>query len=353
VADFSGPGKGTGIYREREILPGDRVTKGQLLAVFDSVGVGNKENDLIDALARLKLDEEFLKQAEAKPAGTPSITLWDAQRKLQGDKNAINRAESVLHGWGVSQKQIEAALDEVEKIKKRGRRDPSKDTQWGRVEMRSPIDGVVLERNLALHEVIPDEGINLFQIGNLDTILVVANLPEDKLAALEALGPRPQWTVETGRGAAASGFITDIHFLVDPNQHTVTVKGYVDNRQARLRGGRFIKATIGQPVPPDVVEVPIDCVLETGQQALVFVQQDPARADYTLQRVDVVDRFGKTLFLRSKPFAKGEERSPQESEKGLLPKQAVSPGARLVRSSLAELKAALEDREARARRQLK
>jgi cobalt-zinc-cadmium efflux system membrane fusion protein len=353
VADFSGPGKGTGIYREREILPGDRVTKGQLLAVFDSVGVGNKEHDLIDALARLKLDEKFLKQAEANPAGTPSITLWDARRKVQGDKHEINRAESMLHGWGVSQKQIEAALDEVEKIKKRGRRDPSKDTQWGRVEMRSPIDGVVLERNLALHEVIPDEGINLFQIGNLDTILVVANLPEDKLAALEALGPRPQWTVETGRGAAASGFITDIHFLVDPNQHTVTVKGYVDNRQARLRGGRFIKATIGQPVPPDVVEVPIDCVLETGQQALVFVQQDPARADYTLQRVDVVDRFGKTLFLRSKPFAKGEERSPQESEKGLLPKQAVSPGARLVRSSLAELKAALEDREARARRQLK
>jgi cobalt-zinc-cadmium efflux system membrane fusion protein len=354
VADFSGPGKGTGIYREREIRSGNRVTKGQLLAVFDSVDVGNKENDLIDALAHLKLDEEFLKQAEAKPAGTRPI-LWEAERRVQGDKNGIHRAQSMLHGWGVSDKQIQAALDEAEKIKKRGgRRDPSKDTQWGRVEMRSPIDGVVIECNLALHEVIPDDGINLFQIiENFDKLLVVANLPEDKLSALEALGPRPQWTVETGRGPAASGFITDIQFLVDPNQHTLTVKGYVDNRQARLRGGQFVKATIGQPIPPDVVEVPIDCVLETGPQALVFAQKDPARADYTMQRVDVVDRLGKTLFLRSKPFAQGEERSPQETEKGLLPKQAVLPGTRLIRSSLAELKAVLEDREAAAHHQLK
>jgi membrane fusion protein, heavy metal efflux system len=352
VADFSGPGKGTGIYREREIRPGDRVTTGQLLAAFDSADVRNMENDLLDALSRLHIDKALLQrqEAEAKDIVGTSVLLLTTRRNVQADQNAIDRARRTLRGWGVSQKLVEAALDEAEKIKKRGgRRDPSKDAQWGRVEMRSPIDGVVIERNLALHEVIADDGINLFQIGNLDTMLVIANLPEDKLAALEALGPRPQWTVETGHGPAASGFITDIHFLVDPNQHTVTVKGYVDNRQARLRGGQFIKATIA----PDVVEVPIDCVLETGPQSLVFVQKDPARAEYTMQRVDVVDRFEKTLFLRSKPFANGEERSPQQSEKGLLPKQAVSAGARLVRSSLAELKAILEDREASARRQLK
>jgi bifunctional DNA-binding transcriptional regulator/antitoxin component of YhaV-PrlF toxin-antitoxin module len=50
----------------RELRSGDKVKKGDLLAVFYSVDVGNKKNDLVDAIYQLKLDEQVLKRAEEK-----------------------------------------------------------------------------------------------------------------------------------------------------------------------------------------------------------------------------------------------------------------------------------------------
>ena len=49
----------------RDLQAGDPVKKGDLLAVLFSVDLGNKKNDLFDALSQLRLDEEVLKRAEA------------------------------------------------------------------------------------------------------------------------------------------------------------------------------------------------------------------------------------------------------------------------------------------------
>ena len=63
----------------RELQAGDPVKKGDLLAVLFSVDVGNKKNDLFDALSQLRLDEEVLKRAEARSAAVPEVFLLNAQ----------------------------------------------------------------------------------------------------------------------------------------------------------------------------------------------------------------------------------------------------------------------------------
>ena len=59
----------------RELQAGDPVKKGDLLAVLFSVDVGNKKNDLFDALSQLRLDEEVLRRAEAHAAAVPEVFL--------------------------------------------------------------------------------------------------------------------------------------------------------------------------------------------------------------------------------------------------------------------------------------
>jgi cobalt-zinc-cadmium efflux system membrane fusion protein len=331
----------------REIRSGDHIRKGDLLAVFESVDVGNKKNDLIDAIYQLELDEQILKKAESKAEVVPEVFLWTAQRQVQGDINTVNRTVSTLKTWGIADEDIQAVRDEAEEVKKRkGKHDKEKDALWARVEMRAPDDGVIIERNVSLKEIVVDNTTNLFQIAKVDRLLVFAYVPEDDLPALKAIPTADRrWTVRTVGSPPLDGFISDIGLLIDPNQHTAVVKGYIDNPNEVLAGGQFISATAELPPPSDVVEVPIGAVVEDGQQCVVFVETDANKHYYTMRRVQLVHRFDKTVFVRSKPFAKEEERTHEEEEFGLLPKEPLRPGERIIQSGVGELKAALLDKE--------
>jgi cobalt-zinc-cadmium efflux system membrane fusion protein len=331
----------------RELRSGDRVIKGNLLAVFYSVDVGNKKNDLIDAIYQLKLDEQILKRAEAKAEAVPEVFLLNARRNVQGDRNAIERAVSTLKTWGIAEEDIQAARDEAENVKKRGgNRDKSKDALWPRVEIKAPADGVIIERNLSLHEIVVDNTTNLFQIADVDRLFVTANVPEDDLPVLEALPDNQKiWTVKTVGSPPVHGFIDDIGYIIDPNQHTAVVKGYILNNGGKLRAGQFITATVELTPPQDVVEVPIDAVVDDGQQSIVFVQTDSQQQHYTMRRVQLTHRFDTTAFVRSRPFTKNEELTAADLEFGMLPKQPLRPDERIVVSGVGELKAFVYEKE--------
>jgi cobalt-zinc-cadmium efflux system membrane fusion protein len=335
-----------------ELTTGDHVVKGDLLGVFYSVDVGNKKNDLIDALYQLKLDEEILHLAEkaAQSGAVPEVFMLNAKRNVEGDRNAIARALSNLRTWDIPDKDIQAVYKEAEEIGKRGgQRDRSKDDLWPRVELRAPEDGIVVERNLAQHEMVVDNTVNLFQIAKVDRLTVLVNVPEDDLPALQALqGKQREWTVSTVGTAVAKGVtgpITEIGYLIDPSQHTAVIKGYIDNPRGLIRAGQFVTATVKLPAPADVVEVPTDAVVDDGLQCVVFVQTDAEKQYYTMRRVELTQRFDNTVFVRSKPFPKDEQRTTEEEESGLLPKEALTRGELILKTGVGELKAALLDKE--------
>jgi cobalt-zinc-cadmium efflux system membrane fusion protein len=64
-----------------------------------------------------------------------------------------------------------------------------------------------------------------------------------------------------------------------------------------------------------------------------------------MRRVELVRRFEKSVFVRSKPFGKGEGRTLEEEELGMLPKQPLLPGERILGTGVGELKSALLEKE--------
>jgi cobalt-zinc-cadmium efflux system membrane fusion protein len=319
------------------------------------VDVGNKKNDLVDAIYQLKLDDRVMKRWESKVSIVPDIMLWNQERTVIGDINAIERAVSTLRAWGIPEEDIQALRKEAESVKpedaqKRLRlHDRSNFERWARVEIKAPADGIVIQRDLTLHEFVVDNTLNLFQIADLAKLFVTANCPEDDLPLLEGLQESSHglipWTVKTVGSPPLSGYIDDISYIIDPNQHTAVVKGYIENKQARLRGGQFISATVELPPPEDVVEIPISAMIEDGQDTVVFVETDAARQQYTMRRIGLTNRFQDTVFVRSKPFTKEEQLTPEEAERGLLPKEPLRPGERILQTGVGELKLALLSRE--------
>jgi membrane fusion protein, heavy metal efflux system len=349
---------GTGQTATRELRSGDHVIKGDLLAAFYSVDVGNKKNDLIDAIFQLKLDTQILEGAESRSASVASVFIWNAEKSVQSDINLIDRAVNTLRTWGISEEEIQAVRDEAEKVKpgelrKRLKQHTKADfDRWARVEIKAPDDGIIIERNVGSHDTIADNTLNLFQIAKLDRggvgprLTVTVNCPEEDLPLLDALPiNQRRWTVKTVGSAPIPGFIDDIGLLIDPNQHTGVVKGHIENKEGRIRGTQFADATVEIPPPKDVVEVPANAVVDDGQQSIVFVQTDAAQQHYAIRRVELTNRFDKTVFVRSKPFGKGEEITPEEIELGMLPKQPLLPNERVLQSGVGELKTALFDRE--------
>jgi membrane fusion protein, heavy metal efflux system len=340
------PDRSSGETVFREIRSGDHVSKGDILAVFHSVDVGNKKNDLADALYQLALDEEILKRAEEAASAVPEVFLLNTRKNVEADRNAVNRAVNTLETWGISDDDIQAVRDEAENIKRRqGKRNPDKQSTWAKVEIKAPEEGVVIERNVSLHEIIVDNTTNLFQLAKVDQLAVVANIPEDDVPLLEALPPPDRiWTVSTVGSEPVGGQIDDIGYIIDPNQHTAVVKGHIENPQERLRAGQFISATVELPRPADVVEIPIDAVVDDGQQSIVFIETDAAKHYYTMRRVEISERFEKVAWVRSKLF-NNDDRTSEDKELGLLPKEPLGAGTRVLQTGVGELKAELLDKE--------
>jgi len=358
----------------RTLRPGDLVSKGDLLGVFYSLDVGSKKNDLLQALVQLELDQKIMDRVEAHRADVPEVFYLTQVRAVQGDRTEVNRALNNLKLWDIPQDEIDALHAEAKKISAdkdawyktpegrwvRGEKQPAggkadpfaeHEVPWGRVTLRSPIDGVVIEYNIHKDEMVVDNTVNLFQIADVNQLLVKAHCPEDQLPILDALGTNERrWNVQTVFAASPTGLpgtIDEIGRIIDPNQHTAIIKGYVVNPGQRIRAGQYVAATVNVPPPDYVVEVPPDALVDDGKQSLVFVQPDATKSKFTMRRVQVTHRFDRTAFVRATPIPKEEQLTAREAEEGLLPKEPLRPGELVLLSGSLELKRVVMDLESR------
>jgi cobalt-zinc-cadmium efflux system membrane fusion protein len=316
---------------------GQPVRKGQLLAVIWSRDLGEKKSDLIDSLSQLRIDQQNLARiTKAAPEGAvPDRMLRDAERKVQADEIAVARAVRTLQSWRVSKEEIDAIRAEAAPIV----RDKTPDReeavrQWARVEVRAPFDGVIIERNVARGDLV-DTSTDLFKIADLSRLRVVAHAYEEDLPALDALkGGQRAWSITVGSGpgeVAGAGGFDQIGSLIDPNQHTALVMGWVDNAQGHLRAGQFVTARIPLPPPKDELAIPSSALVEEGGRPFIFIQPEAKETTYARQAIAVARRTRATVFVRGEP-------SPAEQQAGAKPLRA---GQRVVSSGTVQLAEAL------------
>jgi cobalt-zinc-cadmium efflux system membrane fusion protein len=351
----------------RELRPGDRVERGQELGTFYSVDVGNKKNDLFEAIVQLRLDQVILDRAEKAGGALPEIYLWTARRNVDTDRSTVRRARNMLKVWDISEDDIKAVEKEAYDLKlTAGKREGYEESNWAKehdhwasVTLKAPDGGVIIERNVARGELVVDNTINLFTIARVDQLTVVANCPEDDLpdlyryrAEAKKKGDKMSWTVQTvgaAKDTKVGGTIDEIGWLIDPNQHTAVIKGYIPNNDEMIRAGQFVTTMIQLSAPDNVVEIPVDALVEDGKQSVVFVQTDPVKHHYQMRRVVVLHRFDITVFVSSEQLNGKARPSDEERDEGLLPRQPLTVKDKVLTAGVLELKAALEEMEAKRR----
>ena len=180
-----------------------------------------------------------------------------------------------------------------------------------------------------------DTSTDLFKVADLSRLRVTAHAYEEDLPALDALpaGQRA-WSIVVNSEPGVvlrPGSFDQIGSIIDPNQHTALVMGWVDNPDGHLRAGQFVTARIPLPPPKDELAIPSSALVDEGGRPFIFLQPEAKETTYARQAIAVARRAGATVFVRGDP-------SPAEQQAGARPLRA---GQRVVSSGTVQLAEAL------------
>jgi cobalt-zinc-cadmium efflux system membrane fusion protein len=364
--------------KHRPLSPGDPVKKGDVLAVLWSKELGDRKVALVSALLDLYVDQETLaRQKEIFERGSlPEATYRASVSKVEKDLSAVYAAEAGLGIARLTPAEIEEIRQEARAIQKRLRGKPETPEQrkgrlaeevqkWARVALVAPRDGVIVEKNTNLNDIVdPARDTPLFRVADLRTLLINVNFHEEYLPLLQSLmGGKDtaamRWKV---RLEAEPDFpVLDLPVLriapsLDPNQHTATVIGRIQNPVVvegavpkHLLVGQFVTATVEVPPAEGVVAIPTNALNEVAGQSLVLVQPDPGRPEYRLRRVLVVRRTKDVTEVRSQLTPEEKTASEAEARQGKRPVETLRPGELVVTHGVTEMTEAMEDLLSKAR----
>ncbi|WP_020468943.1 efflux RND transporter periplasmic adaptor subunit [Zavarzinella formosa] len=288
------------VAKVRPLRFGDSVRQGDLLAVVWSKDLGEKKSELVDAVSKLEADEQALARVTElqRQGASPERSLREAERTVQSDRVAVERAERTLKSWRLTAEEIAAVRAEAGRLNKADAKRTECD-HWARVEVRATQDGVLLEKNVSVGDIVDTTG-DLYKIGDLSHLVVWAHAFEDDLPMLQSLPKPMHWSVNlpSRPGASFSGTLEQIGAVIDPNQHTALVTGRVENPKGELRIGQFVTVRLSLPPTSGELELPVDAVTEDGRESVVFVQQAGKPTEYVRQTVHVTRRFRETIHVR-------------------------------------------------------
>jgi len=292
--------------RMRQIRAGDFVKKNDIIAVIWSKEIGEKKSDLVESLSRRNASKATLERLEGLEKGSVSgQVVRDARRQYESDLIAVERAERTLRSWKETDAEIAEVYAEADRIVRGvSPKDSAVRETWANVEVRSPLDGVVLERNVSIGEIV-ETGFDMFKIADVSRMGVLANVYEEDIPKLTVLtGDQRRWKVRLKaepESKPIEGAFEVIGHVIDPGQHTAAVVGWIKNPDQRFRTGQFITATIDVLGPSEAVLIPNSAVIDQGAFATVFIATDATRHEVAARQVSVIRRGRDFALIRRSP----------------------------------------------------
>ncbi len=140
------------------------------------------------------------------------------------------------------------------------------------LELKSPIDGVVIERTATAGELV-DKSKAIYTISDPTLLWAIAEVKERDIAAVK-LDQDAAFTTLAFPDAKFHGKVVLIGNQVEAGSRTVEVRIAVDNADGRLKPGMFADVEIVTTILDSVLLIP-DGALETeGENQIVFVALD-------------------------------------------------------------------------------
>ena len=234
---------------------GERLHRGQPLAVITSPDIGQASSDLGKADADLiAAEHDFKRKKELFEAHAASQadyeTSEDNYRKAKAEKERAYQKAFLLRTGSV-------------------------DSVSQGYTLTSPIDGELIAR--AVNPGIEVQGqygggqaVELFTVGELDKVWVLADVYEMDLARVK-VGAKVSVKVIAYPGKTFEGQVDWVSGALDPTSRTAKVRCTFDNPERLLKPEMYATVTISVE-ETKALALPKGAVLRLGDQTVVFVQ---------------------------------------------------------------------------------
>jgi Cu(I)/Ag(I) efflux system membrane fusion protein/cobalt-zinc-cadmium efflux system membrane fusion protein len=210
------------------------------------------------------------------------------------------------------------------------------------VTVTAPQSGYVLHKNLVQGARVM-AGKDLYRIGNLQKIWVNAEVYEFDAPWVE-LGAKAKMELTFQRGKAYDGKVSYVYPTLNPKSRTLRVRLEFDNPGLALKPGMFATVQIEAERKDNVLRIPAEAVLRSGQRQLVFVARQFGKYEareivtglsgdrYLIEVLEGLNAGERVV--TSGQFLLDSESQLQEAVQKLLEKrlQAKSPEASMAQS---------------------
>jgi len=238
-----------GVVESVHVNLGQQVKKGQLLAVIASQQISDQRSEQASAQRRLEL----------------ARTTYERERQLWQDK--ISAEQDFLQARQALQEAEIALTNARQKISAlSGSSVASGGNQY---ELRSPFDGVVVEKHLGIGEVV-SETTNAFILSDLSRVWVTFGVsPKDLNRVLVG---NTVTVMAAELNAEVSGTVAYVGSLLGEQTRTATVRVTLANPQGAWRPGLFVNVRVATDTRQAKVTVPQAAVQTVEDKQTVFVR---------------------------------------------------------------------------------
>ncbi len=182
-------------------------------------------------------------------------TLKNADEEAKASMQQLADASlSRLKNWDISTKEIS-----------------NTGTSKRNLTYYSPVSGIVLEKK-AVQGMRFMPGEVLYQIADLSTIWVLADVPEQDIGTIQP-GSKAMLTLEAYPGQHFEGDVSFIYPTLNTTTRTVQVRVEMTNSKGLFKPGMFADVTLPVGKSEAVLAVPNSAVIDSGTRQIVLVQK--------------------------------------------------------------------------------
>lgn len=255
---------------------GDKVHKGQVLAVLKSADVAGNYADLSSTKADVAINKRQLQQAE-----------YLYKNGISSERDYTEAKESYNKSLASNNK-----LQEQIAINGGGNTSAS-----GSLIIKAPRDGYIVERNITPGNFIrPDNTSSLFTISDMKDVWIKANVFETDISKIKQ-GYTAKVTTLAYPDKAFMGKVNEVGTILDPDTKVMTVRIVLPNAGMLLKPEMFTNVLITNNDAAQAVAIPASAIIFDSSKNYVVVYN--SKCSLQVREVNIIKTVENITYLSS------------------------------------------------------
>ena len=255
---------GGGRVEQVKKLLGEKVQKGDVLAVIHSDDLGQAKANFLEIQSTLQLAQTTYqreKELYEKKISSQAEYL-SALNKLKAAEAAKAAVDKKLRLFGLDTKQIENINEE------------EKNGSFANLVLHAPQDGTIITQNLTVGQIV-NTTESIYTIADLSNLWVWFDVYERDLAPLheQMAKDKPLKATVEVKAFKTADFRGNVDFvgnIMDEHTRTVKMRIQVKNPENKLKPGMFADVRVAIPLEGQILAVPETAVMTDAGENFLF-----------------------------------------------------------------------------------